>query len=202
VDEVVADLRNQLAESERLRQTHQTKIVELEEALRLLRLENRNHENHYNSYFEDQVSLTDQENQLAQQEEQIRQLQDQLRIRTQEMEDLQLRMDLLQREYNQCRATPLNLNRLHEALEQMNQQLLRSQAYNQQQFNDIRFYQRDNHETEIIHLRRVEEGVLNLLENENNRPQQGNRGRRENMLPLFFNLLQQILELVMRLDRD
>jgi hypothetical protein len=129
-------------------------------------------------------------------------LQDRLRIRTQEMEDLQLRMDLLQEECNLYRATPFNLNRLQRDLAQMNQQLLHSQAYNQQQFNYMRFYQRDNHETEILHLRRVEEGLRNLVENENNRPQKGNRDRRENMLQLFLNLLQQILEVIVRLDRD
>jgi chromosome segregation ATPase len=72
VDEVVADLRNQLVASEQQRQTHQTKIVELEEALRLLQQENTNHANHYNSYFEDQEALAALENQVDELERQRR----------------------------------------------------------------------------------------------------------------------------------
>jgi hypothetical protein len=52
-------------------------------------------------------------------------------------EQLQLRIDLLQQECNLHRAVHLNLSGLHEDLAQKNQQLLRGQAYEQQQFNNI-----------------------------------------------------------------
>jgi hypothetical protein len=78
----------------------------------------------------------------------------------------------------QNRAAHINLNGLHEDLAQMNQQLLRGQAYEQQQFNNIRILQRDNHEAEVLNIRRVEEELRSLFRNENNRPQQGNRDRR------------------------
>jgi hypothetical protein len=87
----------------------------------------------------------------------------------------------------QDRAAYINLSGLHEDLVQMNQQLLRGQAYEQQQFKNIRILQRDNHEAEVLNIRRVEEELRSLFRNENNRPQQGNRDRRENMLPQFLN---------------
>jgi hypothetical protein len=70
---------------------------------------------------------------LTQREEQVRQLQDQLRLRTQEIDnvalDLQLRIDLLQQECNLHRAAHIYFNRLHEDQARMYQQLLYGQAY-------------------------------------------------------------------------
>jgi hypothetical protein len=57
----------------------------------------------------------------------------------------------------QDRAAHINLNKLHEDLARMNQQPLRDQAYEQQQFNNIRILQRDNHEAKVLNLRRVED---------------------------------------------
>jgi hypothetical protein len=178
------DQENQLAQLERRRQEVQRQLTQQqllgeqhEQTMRQLHL----------CVYLMSVCCAVNEMRLTQMEEQIRPLQDRLRIRTQEMEDLQLRMDLLQEECNLYRATPFNLNRLQRDLAQMNQQLLHSQAYNQQQFNYMRFYQRENHETEILHLRRVEEELRSLFRNENSRPQQGNRDRRENILPQFLN---------------
>jgi hypothetical protein len=57
----------------------------------------------------------------------------------------------------QDRAAHINLNKLHEDLPRMNQQPLRDQAYEQQQFNNIRILQRDNHEAKVLNLRRVED---------------------------------------------
>jgi RNA polymerase-interacting CarD/CdnL/TRCF family regulator len=84
----------------------------------------------------------------------------------------------------------------------MYQQLLYGQAYVRQQFHNIRILIRDNHEAEVLNIRIIEEVLRNLFRNKNNRPQQGNRDRRDNMLLQFLNLLQQILEVIVRLDRD
>jgi hypothetical protein len=52
----------------------------------------------------------------------------------------------------------------------------------------------NNHEAEVLNLRRVVEELENLFRNENFRSQQGNRESRDNILLQFLNLLKQILK--------